>query len=193
MTKEDLHILNSLETSHKFTFAYLTCKRFFPNYAHFCTNNNFGDINILTSAIDFLHNSIFQPNEIESTKIEYFLAEVYNNIPSTNEFPTAYGTIAMYSGVIVYESINLLKTGTSLLNISTTAINIVDCFIQEKNDMDYSEPDFEKKIQENILMQTELKIQKGIISYLSRISHIEHADLDILIELQKNETVPLII
>lgn len=50
--------------------------------------------------------------------------------------------------------------------------------------MDYDEPNFEETILEDPLMQKEIAVQKGIITYLTKVNKIEQNDIDTLIELQ---------
>jgi uncharacterized protein YjaG (DUF416 family) len=189
MAIEELNKLKELDFNKQIAFAYLTCERVFPNCIYFSENYHFGNTTILREAIDFVYNSIFLEANIDKQKIEYFLTMIYQNTPNTNDFATFYATIAMYSGGVIYESVNLLKkTGIEkiLSDIATMSTDAIDCFIQERDDMDYEDEGFEEKILNDTLMQTEIALQKGIISYLSKIDKIEVSDIDTLIQMQKN-------
>lgn len=194
MAIQELNILSSLDFKKQVTFAYLASERAFPNYNYFVQNFQFGDVNIMRNAIDFVQDSIFKAS-FDSNKIEYFLSETFNKTPHTNDFTTFYATTAMYSGGIIYESVNLLKNKNNskiLLDISTMSIDIVDSFIQERDDMQFEDQDFEKKIARDPLMQSEIKRQKGIISFLAEIGKIDHADIETLRQLQ-GDNLPLIL
>ena len=190
MAIEEVNRLKELDFNKQLAFAYLTCERVFPNYVYFAKTYKFGNQSVLRDAIDFIYDSIFRQDDIDKQKIEHFLTTIYQNTPSTNDFATFYATIAMYSGGVVYESINLLKkTGTDkiLIDIATMSTDAIDCFIQERDDLDYKDGDLEKKILTDSLMQTEIELQKGIISYLSKIDKIEPSDINTLIQFQENK------
>ncbi|HYH14189.1 MAG TPA: DUF416 family protein [Flavisolibacter sp.] len=196
MAIEQINILKDLDFTKQLTFAFLTCKRVYPNYVYFTEKFNFGDVNIISESIDLIYHSIFNPKRIDKQKIENILNSIYVNTPNTNDFTSFYATITMYSCGVVYESVNLLrKTDTDriLRAISTMITDAIDCFIQERDDMDYSEENFEQKIFNDSLMQTELGIQKGIISYLEKVDHIEQSDINTLLQLQEIKKSSLII
>ena len=189
MAIEELDKLKELDFSKQLTFAYLTCERVFPNYVYFFNNYNFGNPVILREAIDFIYHSIFQDSDIDKQKVEYFLTMIFKNTPNTNDFATFYATIAMYSGGVIYESINLLKKTDAdkiLTDIATMSTDAIDCFIQIRDDMDYDDEGFEEKILNDTIMQTEITLQKGIISYLSKVGMIETSDIDTLTQLQQS-------
>ena len=195
MPVKEINQLKKLDFQKQLVFSYLSCERFYPNYLFFSTNYNFGDPAILRSAIDFLHDSIF--NKITNNqKMESLLQATNVNAPRPDDFATFYASIAMYSAGIVYESISLLKLTDipRILNdISTMCTDAIDLFIQERDNMDYDEDDFEAKILNDSLMQTELSIQKGSIAYLQKIDQLNASDINTLLQLQKNGTGTLII
>ncbi len=186
--------LKAMDISKQLAFAYLSCERVYPNYVHFSNNYNFGRPGILRTAIDVVYDGVF--NKIETSKIDSLLEEVDADVPFPEHFNTFYATIAMYSGGVIYESVNLLKkTDISCIidDVSGMCIDAVDLFIQERDDMDYTDADFEAKILNDAVMQQELSIQKGIIKYLSGIGEVSAADIDTLLKLQKEGTGTLIL
>lgn len=194
MPIKEIEQLKEMDFKKQLAFAYLCCERVYPNYFHFSHKYNFGDLGILRVAVDFLHESIF--NSIpDSKRIDTFLQAAEVNAPRPDNFDTFYASIAMYSAGVIYESINLLKQTdiSRILNdISTMCTDAVDLFIQERDDMDYDEDDFEAKILNDSLMQTELSIQKGSIVYLQKIDQLNEADINTLLQLQKEGTGTLI-
>lgn len=54
--------------------------------------------------------------------------------------------------------------------------------------MEGSGPDFEEKIINDPLMQQEMFVQNGIISYLANIDQLTSADIDTLLQLQIDAT-----
>ncbi|MET0571343.1 MAG: DUF416 family protein [Pedobacter agri] len=189
MAVAEISKLKEFPLPKQLTFAYLTSVRFYAISEVFATQYGYGDKSVFKEAIDFVHCSIFTYDNISVTELQDLLQKIFKNVPGTNQFPNYHGTLAMYSGGIVYESVNLLKgpdVSKVLIDISDMAINIIDCYIQERDNMDYEDEYFEEKILSDGSMQSELSIQKGIISYLTRIESIEPSDIDTLLELQNN-------
>jgi uncharacterized protein YjaG (DUF416 family) len=195
MPVKEINKLKKLDFQKQLVFAYLSCERFYPNYSFFSNNYNFGDPTLLRSAIDFLYDSILK-NIVDKQKVENLLQATNINAPKPDDFATFYASIAMYSAGVVYESVNLLKLTDipRILNdISTMCTDAVDLFIQERDNMDYDEDDFEAKILNDSLMQTEVSIQNGSIEYLQKIDHPNESDINTLLQLQKKGTGNLII
>jgi len=78
-----------------------------------------------------------------------------------------------------------------LEEISTSPINAIDLYIQERDDMDYDDPQFEQKITNDPLMQTEINLQSGIIQYLSKIDFVTSDDVNTLLNAQVEQTIAL--
>ena len=162
----NIQALTNLSLAKQITFAYLACERVFPNYVYFYNNYSFGNPEIVRNAIDFIEQSIFDWKNINRSRVEYFLTAIYNNTPNTNDFTTFYATIAMCSGGVIFESVNLLRQADPskcLSDISTMVTDAIDCFIQVRDDLEYGEADFEEKITNDPLMQGEIASQVGII------------------------------
>ena len=195
MPIKEIDQLLNLDPQKQLAFAYLSCERVYPNFFYFSNNYNFGDPSILRSAVNFIYECLFS-KDVDMQKVESFLQAADVNGPRPDDFSTFYASIAMYSAGIIYESINLLHRkdiSRILKEISTMCTDAVDLFIQERDDMDFEEDDFETKILNDSLMQEELSIQKGSIAYLQRVDRLVEADLDTLLQLQKNGTGTLFI
>lgn len=195
MLLKEINQLKKLDFQKQLVFSYLSCERFYPNYLFFSNNFNFGDPATLRSAIDFLRHNIFNKTT-EQQQIENLLRATHVNTPRPDDFATFYASIAMYSAGIIYESLNLLKLAdiSRILNdISTMCTDAIDLFIQVRDNMDYDDDGFESNILNNILMQTEISIQKGCIRYLQKIDHLNESDINTLLLLQTNGTGTLII
>jgi uncharacterized protein YjaG (DUF416 family) len=189
MAIQEIELLSKMSFEKQIAFAYLSCERVFPAYKYFSSEFDFGDPELLRAAIDFIYRSIFNSGYIDKERVSYFLPVIHENVPDTEDFDTVYVTYALDSGAIIYESINLLNNAGNeriLKDISTMSTDSVDCYIQMRDNMDYNDADFEGKILNDKLMQTELAIQKGIISYLSKIEAVEPSDIDTLVKLQGN-------
>lgn len=193
MAIKELSQLKKFGFQKQITFAYLSCERVYPNYIYFSSQYKFGNANLLSAAIAFVYESIF--NNSDFTKVDLLLHQVEANAPRPDNFDTFYASIAMNAAGVIYESVNLLKqTDISRIldDISTMCIDAIDLFIQERDDMDYNDAHFEEKILNDSLMQNEISIQKGIISYLAKIRDLNSSDIDILLKLQEEGSKTLI-
>jgi len=90
----------------------------------------------------------------------------------------------------VLEALNFMldKNISRLNDISSFAIDTVDMYVHERDELNYNTyPLFEEKILNDPLMQKELSIQKGIISYLFKTEALEELDIKNLLDLQYND------
>ncbi|OJZ14799.1 MAG: hypothetical protein BGP15_15250 [Sphingobacterium sp. 40-24] len=194
MSLLDISKLKTLGHKKQLTFAYLACERMFPNTAYFIELENFGDLQSFKKGIDLVYRSIFGREKTLFIEVDSVLNSIYNSIPSTTDFPTPYGTLALYSGSTIHQSVCLIKnndTDKLLEEISTSPINAIDLYIQERDDMDYDDPQFEQKITNDPLMQTEINLQSGIIQYLSKIDFVTSDDVNTLLNAQVEQTIAL--
>ncbi len=189
--KEELKKLDFLK---QITFVYLASERSFPIYVFFSETYNFGNPTIMRDSINYVYQAIFNIDRIDNSKIENLLTQIFDNSVNTTDFGTSDAQIAMYSCGVIYESVNLLKGNDIhriLSDIVTMSRDIIDCFIQERDDLDYGDPGFEEKIANDPLMQAEIQLQKGIIAYLHKIARVDSSDVETLLELQNNTLKPV--
>lgn len=188
MAIEEVNKLKGLDFTKQLSFAYLTCERLYPNYVYFSKNYGFGNSTKLREAIDFLYNSIFD-TKVDTKKASSLIVTVESLTPQ----PANYDTVLASSGLdacgVIFEALNFLidRQASRLDSISTMATDTADMYIQEKEALEFNtDKNFQQKIDTHPLMIKEISIQKGIISYLSNISTIDHSDIDTLIQLQEN-------
>ena len=180
--------LNKLDFSKQLVFAYLACERLYPNYCYFSKNYEFGNPKVLRKAIDYISDNIFNYSPDTNT-INLFIQQLDANIPEPADYDTILASSALDSCTSIIEALNYLldKQTSRLNNISTMATDTADMYIQQKEDLDYNnDKDFQKKIDSHPIMQKEVLIQKGIISYLLKINNLQPVDIDTLIQLQEN-------
>lgn len=197
MAIAEIDKLRKMSFGKQVAFCYLASERFFPNYRYFSDQYHFGNADLFRKAISFVHESIFYHQGIVTLdKVDKLLSALNPNMVATNDFPNYDGTIAMYSSIIIYESISILKgdeIDRILADVSTVATDTIDCFIQARDDMKYDDPQFEEHIINDSVMQAEVDIQKGIISYLEKTKSLDSADVDTLLQLQMQATKELTI
>lgn len=196
MAIAEINELKEFDMQKQLTFAYLASERFCYISEFFAKQYKYGDASIFREAINFIYDAILAPESIAKNRLENFLQSIFTNAPSTNEFPDFHGTIAMYSRGIIYESLNVAKNeenSRALTDISDLAINIIDCYVQIRDEMDYGDENLEEKILNDDSMQTELNLQKGIISYMAKIDRIEASAIATLMRFQEEKNSGLII
>ncbi|KAI9450913.1 hypothetical protein F5148DRAFT_1290478 [Russula earlei] len=187
MVKE-LEVVKELGYSKQLTFAYLTCERLYPNYVYFSKHFHFGEPGTLRIIIDFIYEVLLS-NPYNQDQIQKYLAELEPNFPAPENFNTILASSSLDVCMAIAETLNFIadKKFQRILDISTFATDSVDMYVQELENLDYNlDPDFEVKIQSHLLMQQELKVQAGIISYLSTLDTIDKEDINTLVELQQS-------
>lgn len=189
MVVEQLQVLREMDYHKQLVFCYLTCERLYPNYAFFFDNFEFGNKTILREAIDFIFNGLLIDNFQKVDGINSYLELIDINTPFPHNFNTILASSALDSCTSILETLNFMldKKTSRLEDISTFATDTVDMYIHDRDDLDFNtDPLFEIKILNDPLMQRELSIQKGIISYLEKIDNLEMLNINNLLNLQYN-------
>ena len=182
--------LKSLDFNKQLAFAYLTCERLYPNYHFFSEKYKFGNPNILRQAADFIYHDFFEIHP-DKDKIEFFRKEIDKNTPYPGEFRTALASSALDACTVLMETLDFMddKKPSRLEDISTFATDTVSMRIMDIASLDFNkDKDFQKKISEHPLMQKEVKIQSGIITFLKNIDLLQPEDIQTLLSLQDNNT-----
>jgi uncharacterized protein YjaG (DUF416 family) len=177
---EALNKLKQLDFSKQAAFAYLICERLYPNYVDFSNKYGFGEPIILRNAINYLYNNLFESN---IDKINFFLKEVDKNTPDTEDFETVMVSPALDACTAIQDCLYFLVDNnfSRIINISTYAADTISVFIQEKESIDFvTDEKFQQKINHHPLMQKEVAMQIGTISYLEKISSLLPIDIDTL-------------
>jgi uncharacterized protein YjaG (DUF416 family) len=185
---KEVDLLKSLDFQKQKAFAYLTCIRLYPNYAYFSKKFNFGNPLILNEGIEYIYLNILDQNS-NKTKIDELISKIDRLIPETANFKTILASSALDACVVVNTSLDFLISKEFYLidEISTSAYDTVHMFIQATDHLDYNtDKHFQQKIDDHPLMKKELKVQKGIISFLSTIGKLDHSDIDTLLVIQGN-------
>jgi uncharacterized protein YjaG (DUF416 family) len=182
----EIEKLRDLNSSKQIAFAYLTCERLYPNYVYFSINYNFGDPFILRESIDFIYYSIFEsnPNKVKINSLE---KGVDKNTPEPGEFDTGLASSALDACTAILESLAFLIDNkfSRIINISTFATDTVFMYVQDIEKLDFNkDKDFKKRIYTHPLMENEIKIQSGIITFLNNSTSLDFGDLQTLKQLQ---------
>jgi len=189
MALSEITQLKNLDFTKQITFAYLTCERLYPNYVFFSKEYGFGNPEVLREAIHYLDRNLFD-KEIDKTKLASLIKKVEENTPQPADYETILASSALDACTTIIESLSFLvdKQISRLEDISTMATDTVAMYIHDTEGLDPNiDINFQQKINSNPLMVKEIAIQKGIISYLSKINSIQPTDIDTLLDLQKSK------
>lgn len=180
----DLIKLKQLDYKQQLAFAYLTCQRLYPNYVFFSKNYGFGNTDILYKCLEDIFSTLWDAGN--EKKLHELIDLVNTNTPSPEKFTTVLASSALDACTAITETLQFItdRKFSRIQDISTFATDTVDMYIQERDNLDYDLPDFEQIIQNDPLMQKEITVQKGIISYLTTIKHLEQEDIHTLLSLQ---------
>lgn len=188
MNIETITKLKGLNFTKQLAFAYLTCERLYPNYVYFSDNFHFGNPQVLREAIDLLCSNIFEPIPDKNT-IRFQKKALNKNIPDTENFSTIFVSLALDACTAISDSLDFLfdKDFSRIQNIFTYATDTVSAYIQEIDNFNYNtDKNFQQKIESHPLMQREIMIQSGIISFLNSGKSFDYEDLQTLLTLQEN-------
>ena len=180
--------LKNLDFTKQLAFAYLTCERLYPNYLFFSKNYKFGNPNILRQALDFIHHDFFEKHP-DKRKMDFFRKEIDKNTPDPGDFRTGLASSALDACTAVMETLNFMEDKKILRidDISTFGTDTVSMHIMNIASLDFNkDKDFQKKIDEHPLMQREVRVQSGIITFLRNIGLLRSEDIQTLLSLQDN-------
>jgi uncharacterized protein YjaG (DUF416 family) len=184
----EINKLKDLDFNKQLAFAYLTCERLYPNYIYFSANYDFGNPDVLRKAIDYVCLHLFT-KKIDATKINLLITNVSKNTPDTEDYATIFVSSALDACTTINESLDFLidKKFSRIEDISTFGIDTVNMYIREIEAIDFNkEKHFQQKIDSHPLMQKEITIQSGIITFLCNSKTFDFEDLQTLLHLQEN-------
>jgi len=152
--------IDGLSLLHKIAFGASCCERLLPNYKLFVDKEDWGDFSYLEDTLNELWNYV-SGKQIELNRIEILSKECYKLTPDSEDFGSVFVSYAIDAGVAIYETLLccLDNEAQHLVDIASVSRDAVDLFIQERDHMNYSDFDFEKKILSDSLMQKELHKQ----------------------------------
>jgi uncharacterized protein YjaG (DUF416 family) len=165
--------LSKLPFQHQLVFTSLCCERLIPNYMEFTRIEGWGDFRILRETLDWIwHSSI--NGDLSTVQVKRLIQLCEKEIPDTEEFESIYVSFALDVANAIVETLKFIEDREFLhiVDIASLCRDTVDMFIQEENDMDYTDPEFEQKILRHPLMVNELQRQNEIIRYLESCSEL---------------------
>lgn len=177
-TNEINKSLQSFNNQQLLAFGYLCSTHLLNNYQNFSEKYNWGNVDILQNVLNVVREKLLN-NSFVVPDIDTLIDSVDQEIPDTNDFPTILCSFALDAGNTVLETLNFLETNNSqrIYDIVTFCTDTIDMYIQERDDMSYDDPSFEKKIVEDELMTNELSRLTEIVNSLKQTNKFDEDTL----------------
>lgn len=189
----NLKKLESTNSNNQLAFAYLTCKRLYPNYVYFSKQFNFGDPGKLKDNIELIYKILLKASWLKS-EIEDKIVSLDSLIPLPENFDTILASSAMDAGTGIEETSSFLLDNDfrRICDISTFATDTVYMFIEDRESENRKIKNIEDFIYNVPLMKDEIRLQNEIIDYLTAIADVRIVDIDALTGLQGTKSLPFI-
>jgi len=168
-------LIEKLAQRKQSVFSLLCCERLLDNYKIFSLNFKWGDVSELAKGIDCLIRYI-ENNSFDKDEIKNIIKNISKITPNTEDFDTILVSFALDACNSVYESLNFLLNPNieKVIDIASFARDTVDMYIQVKDSLDYSDPQFEYKIAKNFYMHQEKERQNKHLGILESNELDEH-------------------
>ena len=169
-----LEKLNIIPESHRIAFAASCCERLLPNYKKFVEVEQWGDYDFFRNLLNQIWNHILGEH-MENQSIKQSMEKCFKIVPDSEDFKSIYTSYAIDSGAAVYNTLKYCLEGDLklLMAVVNSVHATVDLFVQEKHNMNPSDPQLEQKILHDPFMHHDLKKQLDDLNML-----INHQILD---------------
>lgn len=159
--------IEKMTREKRIAFGASCCERLLPNYKKFTETENWGDYSLMRNILDKIWGHVLN-NPISEVRIKQMMEECNNMTPDSEDFSSIYTSFAIDAGGAIHETLNCCLDSKSehIVDVASFARDSVDMFIQERDNMDYSEINFEEKILNDFLMQNELQRQEREVELL---------------------------
>lgn len=155
-------------------FNYANCEKVKPIFLLFFQNELWGNRELLDDAL-IIQSQFIQEIPLADSDLMSLINDMELNAPELDNFETGLASYALDSVAIFIESLLFLKTEdkTHAINVSSLLRDLVDMFVQEKNNFDPNDNQFEKKIQDDYFMKKENERQLKLFEIISLDSQID--------------------
>jgi len=162
------HDLDWLPRNHRVAFAAACCERLLPNYAAFAREVQWGEPSVLRDALEYVW-SVLADGHFDRTEIEGLMERCDAVIPDSEDFDTSSVSAALDAGTAVVGTLRSLLEGDTqqIVEVASYCRDTVHMYIQDRDDLDYQDPLFDMKIEQDPLMRRELARQSSTLSELA--------------------------
>lgn len=165
--------LENFPNPYRIAFTASCCERLLPNYQAFVVMEQWGDFSLLRKAL----NEVWKVLEGENLSSDYLLdlsRQCENVAPDTEDFSSVFTSAALdaASGVALALQCCIDGGASKAAEVGSLARDTIDMYIQVRDCLDYSDPAFEEKIQNDPLMLAELGKQAADLKALASMSEL---------------------
>ena len=156
--------LEKLPLYHKLAFVYLLSKRLFPNYLIFNKKEKWGNPSLLQKANSLLKKIIVSQTYAEKD-IKKITEQLDKITPDTDDFAGFLTSLALDACASLLEGLTFIidKDNQRLQDISNSALDLTQMYIEFKNDADFDDYCFEDQ-----LFIEELNFQLNTVKLLEK-------------------------
>ncbi|MCE9678075.1 YjaG family protein [Shewanella sp. AS1] len=158
--------LKALELEQKKLFAIALCQRMYPNYQLFSEVCEFGDPQVLDTALNLLWQSMYDSKL--KLNIDLYLERLDMNTPEPSQF-NVYGVYpAMDAVVAITALLSALqsKVEDDIINISKLSSSTVANYIEATIENEMSEEELDDFIFNHEVMQEEKALQASLLEII---------------------------
>ncbi|SQH77808.1 conserved protein of unknown function [Shewanella benthica] len=167
--------IKALDLQQKKVFAIALCQRMLPNYQLFSEVCEFGDPQVLDTALSLLWQSIYDKKL--KLNIDIYLERLELNTPNPADFD-AYGVYpAMDASTAIIALLSAIqsKVEEDIVNISKLSSSTVANYIEAISDVDLDEDAFDDYIFNHEVMVEEKELQSTLLQLIEDNPKL-HAD-----------------
>jgi uncharacterized protein len=150
--------LSELPKWHKVAFAAACCERLLPNYLAFSKTEQWGDGDLLRTALDEIWSSLHRKS-FDVSRMNQLITSCNEIIPDMDDFDSHYKSAALEASCAVVGTLETLldKKAQSLIDVAYNAIETVYMYSQDGSNFTAFTPEEEELIHNHPLYITELK------------------------------------
>ncbi len=158
-----------LDFKHRIAFAAACCERLLPHYIAFTRETSWGDAQKLANILDMIWKHI-EEKEIAKKELQKLSSDCEKIIPDADAFTGVLKDYAQDASIAVCLVLDYLLTNNidSLVYVAEHAVDTVDLYVQESENMDSNDPKLEDRISRHPLMQKELAKQGDDLNLLAK-------------------------
>lgn len=163
--------LEQLSQKKRLAFALSCCERLVPNYRKFYSETKWGDVDRIKGALDFLWGGA-GGKKLTDEEIAWQIRCCETCAPDADDFDSLYVSSAQDACLALCQVLDYLQDHNieHLVKAVAYALDSVDLYVQEIEDMEPNTADLEKRILAHTLMQKELDEEYQALKQIGEIS-----------------------
>lgn len=169
--------LQKLTVMHRLAFAASCCNRVLPSYAAFSRQQQWGDYDVLESAVTYIWECLEEGSKPSDDRAKMLLSECEAATPDLDEVFEA--TLGHDAALVVRHALRCAQNGSAedAAYAASWAYEGMDTFVFEHGGMnlDAADPRLTEKIAAHQLVQRELLQQEADLDFLSVHSELSTA------------------